>query len=417
MRRLEPLSFCDALERAMEAVVPIRRTETVLLDRALGRILAQEIRCRKNLPSFDNSAMDGFAVQFADAGRRVRVVETILAGQKVEPRLKEGECYRIMTGAQVPADAECVVPIERCEAFDGESVTLPADLKPGANLRRKGEEQETGAVLMERGERLDPARIAMLSAQGIMSVEVYAPLSFAVLSSGNELREPWEVADDDEIYNANAFGILAWLEKFGFRAHYAGALPDDAEATRKRIGELRSYDMILSTGGISMGEADFLEEAFLSNGLEPLFHGVNVKPGRPTMMGRMGECFVAALPGNPLATLLNLFTLVLPVFFRMQGASRPYFPYVELENATPFGFKSHRSNLVLGRVEWGRFLAVRENQVSSGMLTPLMESDCVAVFGEGVEAPKEGERIKVILFDSLPSRERNEAFNLPTEGF
>jgi len=411
IRKLDIIGFSEALERAVEAAPVTRRSETVLLDRALGRILAEEVVCRKNLPSFDNSAMDGFAVRHEDAGKRVRVVATIFAGDRPRPMLEPGCAYRIMTGAPVPPDADTVVPIERCRDVEEGAVTLPAGLQEGENLRRKGEEQRIGAVLMERGERLDPARIAMLSAQGILAVTVAAPLRIAVLSTGNEIREPWETADEEEIYNANAFGITSLLERFGFRPSYVGALPDSLEETIGQIARLKSYDAILTTGGISMGEADFLEEAFRANGLEPLFHGVNVKPGRPTMMGRMGESFVMAMPGNPLTTMLNTFLLCLPVLFRMQGSAKPYFPFVTVRNAEAFRARPSRSNLVLGKMEAGRFRAVRKNRVGSGMLTPLMESDCVAVLEEGFEAPGEGEEIKVILFDSFPSERENRAFN------
>ena len=415
IRKLDLTGFAEALERAVGNAPVVQRTETVLLDSALGRVLAEEIVCRKNLPSFDNSAMDGFAVRSEDAGKRLKIVATIYAGDRPEPTLEPGSCYRIMTGAQVPADADTVVPIEACREVEEESVVLPESLKRGENLRRKGEEQRIGTPLMRQGERLDPSRIAMLSAQGIIAVKVYAPLRIAVLSTGDEIREPWEAADEEEIYNANAFGITALLKKFGFDPSYVGALPDSLEATKRAVAGLKEYDAILTTGGISMGEADFLEEAFLANGLEPLFHGINVKPGRPTMMGRMGRSFVMAMPGNPLTTMLNTFLLVLPVLFRMQGASRPYFPSVSVRNAETFRAKATRSNLVLGKLKEGKFHAVRKNRVGSGMLTPLMESDCVAVLTEGFEAPAEGEEIKVILFDSFPSEERNRAFNMSEE--
>ncbi len=415
MKRLESVGFSEALRRAVEAVPVTRRTESVLLDQALGRILAEDVSCRKNLPSFDNSAMDGFAVRSEDVGRRLRIAATIYAGDRPRPMLREGECYRIMTGAQVPEDADTVVPVEDCPEWDENEVLLPSSVKAGANLRKKGEEQRTGSVLMRRGERLDPARIAMLSAQGILAVRVHSPLRIAVLSTGNEIREPWEGADEDEIYNANAFGISALLRRYGFEPEYAGSLPDDLEATKARIAELRSYDVIISSGGISMGEADFLEEAYLANGLEPLFHGVRVKPGRPTMMGRMGESFVMAMPGNPLTAMLNLFLLSLPVLFRMQGSSTPYFPAVRLRNLESFRAKASRANLVLGKMEEGAFRVLRQNRIGSGMLTPLMEADCVAVLEEGYEAPKEGEEIKVILFESWPSAEENGAFNVNGE--
>ena len=408
---MDTVEFSEALRQAVEAAKPVNRVETVFLERALGRVTAEEIICRKNLPSFDNSAMDGFALRHSDAGKRLRVAGTILAGEKREPSLREGECYRIMTGAQVPSDADTIVPIEACELHE-EMVTVPSSLRVGANLRRRGEEQELGGVLIEAGTRLRPSHIAMLAAQGITALKVYAPLRIAILSTGNEIREPWELASEDEIYNANASAATALLQKFGFQPVYLGSLPDEPEKIAQAVAEFRAYDVVISSGGISAGEADFLEEIFVSEGLEWIVHGVRVKPGHPSKIGQMDSTLVFALPGNPLATILNLHLLGLPALFRMQGMQDPYFPFVWAETEESFAMKSHRSNLVLGRMYEGRFRAVRDNRVGSGMLTPWMESDCVAVFGEGVEAPKAGERIRVIRFDAEPSEAENRAFNL-----
>ncbi|NPA30120.1 MAG: molybdopterin molybdotransferase MoeA [Epsilonproteobacteria bacterium] len=414
IKRLDTPGFGEALQLAMTNAPLVRHTETIGLWDALGRVTAEEIVCRKDLPAFDNSAMDGFAVKAGDAGKRVRVVATILAGMEIVPCLEDGTCYKIMTGAKVPEDADCVVPIEKCPELGEDWVRLPETIKKGDNLRKRGEEQKVGAVLIEKGECLTPAHIAMLSAQGITAVKVYTPLRIAVASSGSELKEPWEEADARTIYNANGFGVIAFLKRAGFSPSYIGSIPDEKEATIRFIGELKGYDVIITTGGISMGEADYLAEAFEANGMQaPLFHGVNVKPGRPTMMGLMGQTFVMAMPGNPLTTLLNLFLLSIPVLNKMQGNRHPYYPYVTVQNAAPFKAKPTRANLVLGKLIDGKFHAVRNNKVGSGMLTPLMEADCVAVFEAGRKMPEAGEDIKVILFDIKPSSELNDAYNIP----
>ena len=412
VRRFDSPAFGEALERAVTAAKPVGRVETVMLTEALGRILAEDVIARRNLPPFDNSAMDGFAVRAEDAGKRVKIRAAIFAGDRALPSLEEGECYKIMTGAQVPAYADTIVPIENCPEVGDGWVRLPDTLKKGDNLRKRGEEQTAGAPLMARGEQLEHAHIAMLSAQGITAVRVYAPLRIAVASTGDEIREPWEEATEDEIFNANAFGVTALLRSFGFAPEYVGAIPDDKEKAIAAIGRLKGYDAVITTGGISMGEADFLREAFEANGMgAPLFHGVEVKPGRPTMMGLMGETFVMAMPGNPLTTLLNIRLLCIPVLAKLQGAAAPFFPYVTVKNLEPFKMKSTRSNLVPGRIESGGFRAVRGNRIGSGMLTPLMEADCVAIFDKGARSPEAGEEVKVILFDMKPAALRNDAIN------
>lgn len=406
MVHLDSPSLQEALAAALDAAPRKREQEIVTLERALGRILAEEIRVRKNMPAFDNSAMDGFAFRHEEAGGELRIAATIFAGDRPTPILKEGECYRIMTGAQVPADADTVVPIEKCSRVTEESVEIPAGIKKGSNLRRKGEELRAGELLLAAGTLLEPSHIALLSAQGIMAVSVHTPLRIAVLSTGNEIREPWEAATEDEIYNANAFGILAILQHYGFTGEYHGRIPDDREATERMIGELRSYDVILTSGGISMGEADYLYEAFLSNGLSPLFHGVNVKPGRPTMMGVMGSTFVMAMPGNPLTTMLNLVVLSLPVLYAMQGAGQVHHRRYSAVMGEALHLRGGRSEMVLGSVREGAFYPTRGNRYGSGMLTPLAESDAVAIFGEETREIGEGESIEVIpLWD--PGRSRD----------
>ena len=411
MTQLDVYGFDEALKMALERAVPTRRVETVMLDRALGRVIAHAVVCRKNMPAFDNSAMDGFAVRQADAGKRVTVIGTVYAGDIPSMEVQAGEAVRIMTGAQVPTGVDTIVPIE--DAFDvtETSVRLPETLKRGNNLRLRGEEQKKGSVLIEPGVRLEPSHIAMLSAQGIVAVEVAAPLRIAVVSTGDEIREPWEESTDDEIYNANAFGITALLRRYGFEPTYAGSIPDDLEATRAMIADLKRYDVIISTGGISMGEADFLYEAYVDNGMEPIFHGINLKPGRPAMMGVMGGTFVMAMPGNPLTAMVTILLLSLPVLFRLQGAARWHHPYVTAVNTDPFKARSGRTNLVLGELRDGAFHVTRNNKYGSGMLTPLMESNAVAILGESRSGAKAGETLKVVLIGYDAMSDKQEATN------
>ncbi len=398
MKTLELYRFDQALSRALNGAIPTANTECIPMQSAEGRILASDVKCRKNLPSFDNAAMDGFAFRYEDAGKTLSIATTILAGDKPAPILKEHACYKIMTGAKVPPDVDTIVPIEDCTDVNDDSVTVPEAIQKGNALRKRGEEKERGSVLMRRGEMLDFSRIAMLSAQGIVEVEVFVPLKIAVLSTGDEIREPWEEADEDEIYNANAFGITALLSHYGFSATYEGSLSDHLAETIDAIDRLKSYDVIITTGGISMGDADFLEEAFVANGLEVFFHGINVKPGRPTMMGSLGDTFVMAMPGNPMTALLNILLLCIPVLRKLQGTAVSAHPKIKTQIAQSLRLKPTRTNLVLGRMEGAIFHVTRDNKIGSGMLTPLMESDAVAIFNEGIGEVGEGDEVEVVIF-------------------
>jgi molybdopterin molybdotransferase len=403
MKHPEAPSFTEALQSALTHCGSITQSEVVMSDALLGRIFAEEVIVTKNLPSFNNSAMDGFAFRHDERGRRLKIRSTVFAGEKPHAALNANECYKIMTGAQVPADADTIVPIENCTDVTESKVTIPADIKKGNAFRHKGEEQKTGTVLFEKGERITPAHIALLSAQGIVSAKVYRPLRIAVLSTGDEIKEPWESATEDEIYNANASALTALMAQYGFNAVYAGAIPDDPDKTVTFIQSLKScYDVIVTTGGISMGEHDFTGKAFMQNGLKVLFHGVKVKPGHPTMMGTMEKTFVMAMPGNPLAAMVNFMLLSLPVLFKLQGSTHIHHDFIYAQNAQTFGMRPGRTNIVLGNVTNGIFHVTRNNKYGSGMLTPIVESNAVALFGEDVGSVKEGEMIRVILFDSAP---------------
>jgi len=398
VKEFDVIALKDAVALAVEKAVPKREYEVVMLQEAHGRVLAEDIIACKNLPSFNNSAMDGFAYRHTEGGKRLRIAGSIFAGDIPEPVLQNDECYKIMTGAQLPSDVDTVVPIEMCSDITESEVTIPESIVKGANFRKKGEEVKAGEIVLLKGTILYAAQIALLAAQGIVAVKVVSKPKIAVVSTGNEIKEPWMCASEDEIYNANAFGIGTLLGEFGFEYTYTGAIPDDLEATISFISKLKSYDVVLTTGGISQGDADFLYEAFIRNGLKPFFHGVNLKPGRAVMMGEMENTFVMAMPGNPLTTMLTVHALSIPVLYTVSGADRCYHNVVYARFSQDLKLRGGRTNMVIGTLENGSFTPTRNNKIGSGMLTPLCESNAVAFFGESVEYIEKGCMVKVICF-------------------
>ncbi len=411
MKRLHRLSYRDAFDLALKEASVERPTETIFIDKALGRVLAQDINVVKNLPSFDNAAMDGFAFRHEERGERLHVVAKIFAGEKSEPILKKASCYKIMTGAKIPEDANTIAPFEMCTVVDNEYIIVPREIKKGNAFRVKGEEKQKGTTLFSKLERITPAHIALMATQGITAIKVFKRLEIAVVSTGSEIKEPWEEADEDEIYNANAFAIIAQLQKYGFKTRYAGVIPDSLDKSISFIDGLKDDDVIITTGGISMGDADFIQEAFVKNGLEILFHGVEIKPGRASMMGKMDKTFVMAMPGNPLAAMLNVYLLAIPILTKMQGNSAYYHPFVYANNIETFHLKAGRTNVVLGNFSQGEFRITRENRYGSGMLTPLVESNAMLVLGADISLVSKGETVKVVLFDNLANETRDGILN------
>ena len=408
MPQFTSLSLSEAQQKVIDIVTSKKESQFISTMDAEQKILACDIVVKKNLPSFDNSAMDGFAFKYSDKGKQLKIVATIFAGDKQTCEVKEGECCKIMTGAKVPSCVDTIAPLEICNDVTHESVIVPQKISQGDNLRKKGEELQVGEVLFQKGDILTPAHIALLAAQGITLVEVFTPLNIAVVSTGDEIKEPWEEADEDEIYNANAFGIRSLLKQFGFNASYIGVIPDDLDQSIAFISKLNTYDVVITTGGISMGDADFLYQAFVANGLQSIFHGVNVKPGRPTMMGKMGTTLVMAMPGNPLTTMLNVFTLCIPALFKKQGATNCYHNAMSVKMGQDLHLRSGRDNIVLGFLKNGCFYPTRDNKIGSGMLFPLVESSVIAYFADNIDTIKQGGNIQVV---SLLDITRNYTIN------
>jgi len=405
------VDFNEAAESALTNGKATTLKEIIGLEKALGRVFSQDVMCQKNLPSFNNSAMDGFAIKASDAGLTLRVKEVIYAGEVKDASLSEGECYKIMTGAQVPSDVDTIIPIENVLKFENNEVTLPETVRKGDALRLKGEETKEGERLFEEGEEITARTIAVLASQGIVSIEVYKKLSIAVVSTGNELKEPWENASEDEIYNCNSYAIISTLQSKGFDASYIKVIPDNLEETVSFVSDLKSYDIIITSGGISMGDADFVGRAFEANGLETLFDGVNIKPGRPIMMGRMDKTFVICLPGNPLTAMVNLYLFALPSMRKIQGHDS-YHHNTELAyNTAEFKTKSGRVNVVLGSLQAGEFTATRGNRYGSGMITVIEESNAMLLTSAKSNGCVLGKSVKVVRLDGVYAKESVDIFN------
>jgi len=390
------IDFFDAKEIALKSITHTPQTQIIDIFDALGKVLATDIKAVKNLPSFNNSAMDGYAFRYEDINNTLEIVATIYAGNNQNPILKTNQCYKIMTGAKVPSDCDTVAQVELCTQ-EGNQVTINNQIKKANAIRLKGEEVKKGELILAKNQRLNYANIALLASQGIDKIEVYKELKIAILASGDELKEPWESASEDEIYNINSINIASFLREYGFKSDYLGRLGDNLEEITAQIAKLKEYDLIITSGGISAGEADFTKEAFLNNGFKELFHGVKVKPGHPTMFGLMDKTFVMAMPGNPLAAILNVMFLSLPVIFKLQGVDNFKFNKCKVKMAKDLKLKSGRLNIVLGSIKENKFYPYKDNKYGSGMIMPLVQSSAVALFEPNVSKLNENDEIEVYL--------------------
>jgi len=372
-------------------------SEKVMLLDSLNRVLSEDIYCKKELPAFNNSGMDGYAVRLKDAGKWVEIAGESFAGGNIPKiTLEDGKGLKIMTGAPTPHGTEGIVPFENVVEKNGNLIKLPEKLKLNDNHKIQGEEARIGELLLKKGTRLRYSHISLLASQGISVVSVYKKLRVGVFSTGDELKEPWESAAAHQIHNSNSSGIYMALKERGYDVSYIGSLRDEESAIKDGIEGALGFDILFTSGGVSAGEADFTIKALESLGLETFFHGINVKPGKPTMMGRVGETIFFGLPGNPISALMNLQLFALPVLEKMQGSLKFYPTFFIAKNSESFSFKGQRANMVLGTINDGYFKATRGYRYGSGMILPLVESNSFAVIEKGIESLNEGAELKVI---------------------
>jgi len=362
---LMPVEVALARLLALAEAAPIRDTESVLLAASAGRVLAHDLISSLDLPPWPNSAMDGYALNVADwSGEPLAVSQRIFAGAAPEP-LAPGTCARIFTGAPVPEGADCVEMQENAQVQADGRVAFTQALHAGQNIRPQGQETTIGEVVLSAGTRLGPVEQGLAASLGCATLQVIRRVKVAVLSTGDELVEPGQPLGPGQIYNSNRVLLSSWLTRLGCEVVDAGILPDDLPATRQRLGELSAVDLILSTGGVSVGEADYLGVALREEGELALWK-LAIKPGKPLTCGHFRGVPVIGLPGNPASTLVTFAMLARPYLLRRQGVQA-----VEpLKFQVPAGFvwpkPGNRREYLRGRLEQGRAL-IYKNQ-SSGVL-------------------------------------------------
>lgn len=383
-----------ALERllALADAAPIEQVEPVVLAEADGRVLAEPLIAALDLPPWANSAMDGYALRLADCnGQALPISQRIQAGTAPTP-LEPGTCARIFTGAPLPEGADTVEMQENVELDEVGRVHFREPLKVGQNVRAQGQETRSGECVLPAGTRLGPIELGLAASLGAVQLSVRRRLRVAVLSTGDELVEPGQALGPGQIYNSNRRLLIAWLQRLGCSVVDAGILPDDLQRTREALGALGEVDLILSTGGVSVGEADFLGIALREAGELALWK-LAIKPGKPLTFGHYQGVPVIGLPGNPASTLVTFGLLARPYMLRRLGVQR-----VEpLGFAVPAGFTwakpGMRREYLRARLEHGRVVPYA-NQ-SSGVLRSAAWAEGLAEVMEG-STLAEGDMLRFI---------------------
>jgi molybdopterin molybdotransferase len=317
----ELLSLEEALKRILERVTPLG-PEAVPLAAAAGRVLAEDARAVVDLPPFPSSAMDGFAVRSEDTPGRLPVVARIAAGLPAPRPLEAAEAMAIATGGVVPAGADSVIPLEYVVDHDNE-VEVPAAVVLGDNVRPRGGDVAEGDVVVPRGVRLRAAQIGALAAAGLESVVVARRPRVAVLATGTELRRPGETLGPGEVYEANGVLLATALASVGADVDTSPAVADDESSHRDALERGLAADVLVTSGGVSVGPHDLVRRILGELGVEEVFWGVAVKPGKPLAFGVRGSTLVFGLPGNPVSSLVGAEVFVRPALLALQGATVP----------------------------------------------------------------------------------------------
>ena len=404
-----PLSITKALD-LIYAKTPVISSELLPIEMALGRILSEACVATFNLPRFDNSAMDGYAVKSTDAGKTVRCVDVIYAGDDPQMTLKDGEAIKIMTGAPIPKGCEAIIPIENV-ILKEDKVTLPTDISLGVNVRRTGEDIQRGTVYLQKGDKVTAYAIALLASQGITHLLVRRQIKVAVFGTGNELRPHFEKIESHQLYNSNTPMFLARAKELGCEVEYIGSSDDTLEALTEAIKAAKNADIIITSGGVSMGDKDFTKEAFSRLGMQIHFDKVDIKPGKPTVFGTLGDTVVINLPGNPLASMVNYELFVRAAIRKMSGMNAFYHGAFETKMKKDFALKSGKYTVRLGKFD-GKTFEPFTKQLP-GMLSPLEEADAMIIADPSVEKLTQGAIVKILPIKwELTSEEKEAIFTL-----
>lgn len=372
--------------------------ERVRLDQAMGRLLAEDVRADIDLPPFDRARMDGYAVRSEDVATapvRLRAAGEIAAGAVMTGKLGAGEAVKIFTGAPVPAGADAVQKVEVTES-DGETVLIKEAVRPGQFITPRASEVTAGEIVARRGREIGPAEMAVLASFGYAEVEVSRKPRVAVISTGSELIEVSAKPVAAQIRNSNSYTISSYADLAGAEVSNLGAVKDSFTETRNALLEAsRSRDMVITSGGVSMGDYDLVKAALADLGAEIFFDRVRIRPGKPTVFARLGSAFFFGLPGNPVSTSVTFNVFARPALRKMQGEDDPLLPTVRAAVARPIKDASSRRSYLPARlfIEDGRARAEPLKWVGSSDLVAFMRANALIIVPEDTHDIAEGEMV------------------------
>ena len=399
----DALRVDKAREAILACLTPIAQSETIPIRNALGRVLAEDIVPRINVPAHDNSAMDGYAVRFSDLDRPLKEIGTALAGKPFHGKLGVGECVRIMTGGVMPQGADTVV-IQEVVKKDGDRITIPPGQKKAQNVRYAGEDLKIGVAVLTPGVLLKPADIGLIASLGIGEVRVKRRLRVAFFATGDELASIGTPLKEGEIYDSNRYTVHGMLARLGVEAIDMGVVRDDPAALEAAFRKASAADVVITTGGVSVGEADYVKQLLDKLG-EVLFWKIAMKPGRPLAYGRIGNAHFFGLPGNPVSVMVTFYQFVRDALLILQGQRDVMpVPMFKATLAAPIRKAPGRTEFqrgILAPGSDGGWTVRTTGDQGSGILSSMSQANCFIVLGTATGNVAAGEAVDVQLLEGL----------------
>ncbi len=396
-----PVTFEHARKLILDHVAPLGVERVPLLD-AVGRAIAEPVVSRSDMPRFDNSAMDGYAVRTADCrpGAVLRISGYIPAGGKAEPAVEPGCAVKIMTGAPVPPACDAVVPFEETEE-QPDQVTLCGEVRVRDHIRFCGEDIAAGQRVIEPGAVIRPPEVNMLASFGCAEVAVYRRPKVAILSTGDELVELGQSMGPESIVNSNSWSLAASVKELGAEPVMLGIARDNAESLREKLSAGLQYDVLITSAGVSAGDRDFVRDILEEFGVEQIFWKIDIKPGRPTAFSRREKTLIFSLPGNPVSTMITFEEFVRPALLKLMGHSRVLKPLVRATLKDPVKKKAGRTQFMRVEIlqEHGGLCVASSGDQNTGILRTMIRANGIAILPAERDRIEAGEEVDVHLLD------------------
>ena len=368
--------------------------EILPIENAISRISAEEIFATSFLPKFNNSAMDGYAIIYENKENDLNIIDTIFAGDDNNRLIENNSCIKIMTGARIPDNATAIIPKEDTQELTDNKIKIIKDVKKFQHIRYIGEDIKKDNLLIDIGEEINFSKITLLASQGFSHIKVYKKPKIVVFASGEELKLHYEKIEDYQIYNSNTPTFISRAKELGCDVTFIGQAKDNIESICELINNSLDADLIITSGGVSVGDADFTREAFNKLNFETIFDGIKIKPGKPTIFGKIKDSYILNLPGNPLASALIFELFGKSIIQKLLGSNQIYqsFIYGKLQN--DFKTKKGRITIIPGFFD-GEYFEISRNR-SPGMVSTLSKCNSMIVIDENVEVLSKDSLVKIL---------------------